>query len=238
MINSFSITLDVDWAPDFAIERVRQILKKANRRSTWFVTHDSPSIKEIVACKKEIDAGIHPNFLQGTTQGDSPTKIMNNLKRIVPGAVAVRSHAMVYSAAIARMFSMMGMSIDSSVYLGGMANIQPFVTNYAYSCQIIRMPYFWSDDAEMVGNPLWEKPTCPGLKILCFHPIHIYLNTARWEDYVAFKSEYNQFPFIEVAAKYINKRKKGTRDYLECLLNDKNRMPTLMEIAQEWTERC
>ena len=41
------ITLDVDWASDFTIKKVDEILKEKNIKATWFVTHKSAYLKNL-----------------------------------------------------------------------------------------------------------------------------------------------------------------------------------------------
>ena len=41
------ITLDIDWAPDFIIKKVDEMLKERNIKSTWFVTHKSAHLKNL-----------------------------------------------------------------------------------------------------------------------------------------------------------------------------------------------
>ena len=41
------ITFDVDWAPDFIIEEIKEVLADNKIKSTWFITNDSPILKEL-----------------------------------------------------------------------------------------------------------------------------------------------------------------------------------------------
>ena len=41
------ITLDIDWAPDFMINFVKDILIENNVKATWFITHNSNYVKEL-----------------------------------------------------------------------------------------------------------------------------------------------------------------------------------------------
>lgn len=188
MIDEIALTFDLDWAPDWAIVYTTGLLDKYGARSTWFVTNASPALKTHILSNENIDVGIHPNFSKESTQGKGSISIMKNLIKIVPDAVSVRTHGMVYSAGISKMFAEYGLKYDSSVYLGGMPNISPFVTEYNSKCKILRMPYFWADDGEIIKNTKnWKIPDCCGLKIMCFHPVHVVLNTNRWSDYLSYK---------------------------------------------------
>ena len=71
------ITLDIDWAPDFIIKKVDEMLKERNIKSTWFVTHKSAHLKNL-SKNRNYELGIHPNFLPNTTQGKTPKEILES----------------------------------------------------------------------------------------------------------------------------------------------------------------
>ena len=82
------ITLDVDWAPDFMINFVKDILIENNVKATWFITHNSDYVKELEKTDR-FELGIHPNFSNDSTQGNNAEDILSNLKKIVPTAKSV-----------------------------------------------------------------------------------------------------------------------------------------------------
>ena len=87
------ITLDIDWASDFVIKKVDEMLKERNIKCTWFVTHKSAHLKNL-SKNRNYELGIHPNFLPNTTQGKTPKEILKKLKKIVPNAVSLRTHSL------------------------------------------------------------------------------------------------------------------------------------------------
>jgi hypothetical protein len=214
-MNEVAITFDVDWAESGIISETLEIVKEAKIKSTWFITHYSPAVVELMD-NKLIEVGLHPNFLQGSTQGQTPVGVMNYLTKICPKARSVRTHAMVYSSSIARMFPLYNLTIDSSICLFGAKQVEPFVIRFPEGKKLIKMPYVWSDDGEMINSPEWKLPSLDeeGLKILCFHPIHIALNTCSWEQYLAFKAEYKQTRDLSTVRKFYQVSKYGARNYL------------------------
>ena len=62
MIYDSYYTRSIDWAPDFIIEKVDEILKERNIKATWFVTHKSAYLKNL-SKNRNYELGIHPNFL-------------------------------------------------------------------------------------------------------------------------------------------------------------------------------
>ena len=231
-LNEIVITVDQDWAPDFACSSLLQYLQIHKVKATWFITHDSPFLKEL---RRDLNfqIGIHPNFLQGSTQGKNPKSIMDNLKEICPEASAIRTHAMVYSASIARMFALYGLLIDSSIYLGGMSGITPYKTNYADGQSITRIPYYWSDDAEL-AHFRWRAFEGIGLKVLCFHPIHFFLNTPDLTYYEGIKKHIDLSDIGMMALKlFVNVDRFGVADFLENILNHQDQYRTLLEVINE-----
>lgn len=222
-INEFILTFDVDWAPDYMINSTINFLSAYNIRSTWFITHESQATKNLLR-NDLVEIGIHPNFSQSSTQGSSAKNIMDNLTKAFPSARAVRTHAMVYSAKMAKAFTHYGLLIDSSIYLGGMANIQPFITNYSDGKKIIRMPYFWSDDGELSYKPRFVVPGAYGMKILCFHPVHVHHNTQRMKDYLRYKQNRGT---INNKANVL-----GVTDYLCTIIRHQQSFRTLSEVAE------
>lgn len=55
------VTVDLDWAPEPAIEETLDFLQKREIVPTVFVTHRSPRVE---ASLFEIEVGLHPFFTQ------------------------------------------------------------------------------------------------------------------------------------------------------------------------------
>jgi len=230
-MNEIALTFDVDWADDPVIDEVVRLLTEYKVRSTWFITHDSPSIQRLRE-NPLIEVGLHPNFLQGSTQGKTPVGVMNYLKKIVPEAKVVRTHAMVYSASIARMFPLYELKIDSSICLFGASEVTPFTVNYPDGQKLIKVPYNWSDDGELMAEtPKWKLPG-EGLNVLCFHPIHVMLNTPSWSHYLDFKKEYTRDRKFSVIQKYYQIQRYGVRDHLLFVLGMDCKFKKLSRIAR------
>ena len=212
------ITLDIDWASDFTIKKVDEILKEKNIKATWFVTHKSAYLKNL-SKNRNYELGIHPNFLSNTTQGKTPKEILKKLKKIAPSAVSLRAHSLHQNSHLLSLYKDYGIKFDTSLLLYKTKNIKP---HYHPLFELHRVPFFWEDDVEVYEKNLdWSfKSTkhIPGLKIYNFHPIHIILNTNNMNDFkkIQKKIEVNSLN-DETLQKYVNK-KKGVRDvFLEIL---------------------
>ena len=97
--SQFILTFDVDWVPDFIMEPVIKTLKTNKLKSTWFVTHQSDILDELQN-DELFEFGIHPNFRNGSSHGDTPDQVLASMKRIVPRAQSVRSHGLLQSSDI------------------------------------------------------------------------------------------------------------------------------------------
>jgi hypothetical protein len=187
-----AITLDIDWAPDYAIDAAADSLRDAGVRATWFVTHASPAVDRLRDSPELFELGVHPNFFAGSEHGASLDDVLACVKDLVPEARSIRSHGLYQSsqllAAIARDERL---DTDVSLFLPGHPHLRP-VTLRLPAGAVVRVPYFWSDDHEMAQpDPAWSVApllATPGLKVLNFHPVHVFLNAVDTTPYAALQA--------------------------------------------------
>ena len=190
--NDFVLTLDIDWAPDFVIDRVAQILIENGVKATWFVTHQSEAIERLRASNELFELGIHPNMLYGSTHGKTEDEVLTYIKHIVPDAISMRTHSLYQTSSwLVKAAKDYGVSIDVSLFLPKAANLHPHQIKW-HGSSLWRIPYFWEDDSEMFeDDPIWsisdKRLNVSGLRIFDFHPIHIALNTDSFEKYEKLK---------------------------------------------------
>ena len=91
---NYILTFDIDWAPDWMIEQIAQVLIEKSVKSTWFVTHQSKAIEKLRQYDDLFELGIHPNLLNGSTHGKTEDDVLTHLKQIVPEAVSMRTHGL------------------------------------------------------------------------------------------------------------------------------------------------
>jgi len=190
-MNEFIITLDLDWAPDFMIDEVASMLRANQVRTTWFVTHQSAAVDRLREEPELFELGIHPNFLPGSTHGKTPEAILAHLLDIFPMATSVRTHSLVQSSHLLQMMiTRTALKLDASLFLPGMPHIQPIELHMS-GRTLLRVPFFWADSHEMEKvTPTWHLTSLldiPGLKVLDFHTIHVYLNLSNLTTYQAIK---------------------------------------------------
>jgi len=186
-LKTVAITFDVDWAPDYMIRNALDIVERHDLRATFFATHDSQLLRE-VALKDRHEVGLHPNLSANSTQGQGIHEIITNLRTHYPKAHGNRFH-------------ILGMSYRDLLWLGGQS------VQYDVSRILFNAPYLlpvWTDDLKMVLLPyMWEDGVCenqgltpslgtialksPGLKIINFHPMNVFINCANRTDRLAFQ---------------------------------------------------
>lgn len=192
---TFFITFDVDWAPDFMINEVSKILINHNIKATWFVTHNSPAIEGLRHYPELFELGIHPNFYPGSTHGKTEEEVMAQIKSIVTDAISMRTHGLYQNTnLLMKAVKDFGIKIDLSILLPYTTNITPHYLKFRnYSEPLFRIPFFWEDDLELsASRPSWDfnngKYHVPGIKIFNFHPVHIALNSCSLSAYESLKN--------------------------------------------------
>ncbi|HEY8077284.1 MAG TPA: hypothetical protein VIF62_24325 [Labilithrix sp.] len=187
-----AITLDTDWAPDAAIAQCAKILVDANVRATWFVTHESPAIAALREHPALFEIGIHPNFLRGSSHGATEEDVLATCMRMVPDAVSMRTHALVQSTPL---FDVVlrhtPIRCDASLLLPYASHVEPLELQWKGK-SILRVPYVWEDDIEMMRDePSWSVTRAlggGGLRVFDFHPIHVALNSCDFSRYEELKA--------------------------------------------------
>jgi ubiquinone/menaquinone biosynthesis C-methylase UbiE len=199
LVDAPIVTLDVDWAPDFMIDSVAELLLQAGVRSTWFVTHRSDAIDSLRNHPDLFELGIHPNFLPGSSHGSTPAQILETCLDIVPEAQAFRTHSLVQSTPLlCEVMRSTRLKVEASLYLQDQSSVGPFRFDWE-GHSLLRVPSHWEDDLEMARpTPRWHlaADSAPG-EVFSFHPIHIYLNSCDMEAYNSLKSRFPRVTDID-----------------------------------------
>lgn len=179
--NNIFITIDIDWASDEVLEKTIRHVEEKDVPVTWFITHDTPLLKELQGNKK-FELGIHPNFnglFEGNTKDNLSAKdILHRLLEIVPNAVSVRSHSLAHSFRLLDLFKESGLKYHSN-YCIPLESNTIFFPWYEYN-GLINVPHCWSDwlIIQREIDLLRSKPIQRDrLNVFLFHPIHLVLNT-------------------------------------------------------------
>jgi hypothetical protein len=182
------LTLDVDWASDAIIDSVASLLVERRVKATWFITHQSPAVNRLRAHGDLFELGIHPNMLPGSTHGATEDASLAHVLAIVPGARTMRTHGLYQTSNfLVKAASQFGVQVDVSLFLPRAPHLQPHRLTWG-PASLWRIPYFWEDDSEMFeAHPIWsledERLAVAGLRVFDFHPVHVALNTERFDRY-------------------------------------------------------
>jgi len=192
--NAAGITLDIDWAPDFVIDRVAEAFLEHQVPATWFVTHASPAVDRLRREPELFELGIHPNFLSGSTHGDTIPAVLDHCMQLVPDATSMRTHSLYQSTPmLSAVAQQTPITVDVSLFLPGATGLRPIEHWFAHR-PLVRVPFFWEDDVAMQRHQTRLEPQAllshgDGLKVFNFHPIHVYLNSTDMAAYQALKKQ-------------------------------------------------
>lgn len=171
-VSRFVFTFDTDWVPQFMLDRTLALVEQGGIKATVFCTGPYR-----LGSPDTFEAALHPNFLPGSTQGDTPTQVMAGLKKLYPDAIGSRSHRYFWHSGIRKLLVEQGMKYDCSQYLP--AHPRAGVVDHL---GLLRAGTWWSDNLHMLngyGMTEFTPPRLdsPGLKVLDIHPVHVFFNT-------------------------------------------------------------
>ncbi len=185
----FVLTSDLDWASEYCVEHFLQIADRFSVKPTLFVTHDSRAARA-ASDDGRADLGIHPNFLHGSSHGETLDSVVGHVLGFAPNATAVRCHRYFDTPHSAAALARHGLKIDSNICLHLQSGIAPIRLPNG----LTRFPVFFEDDVHWIGGHEWSFDRCAaafsssGLKILNFHPFFVALNVPDADFYARHKA--------------------------------------------------
>ena len=238
------ITLDIDWAADWIIDRIAEQLVSRRVKATWFATHRSPGIERLLAERDLFEVGIHPNFLAGSTHGDTEEEVIRTVLGWFPEAGSCRMHSLHHSERLLQTLTEQHeLSADCSIYLRSWDHIRPFSVRYSEGGrELVRIPHFFQDNMDMNHPITWQLDDSAfqreGLKVFNFHPIHLALNSANIRPYEAVRSKYPLNTVTEEQLAAYRKPGPGASSLFTDLLGalQGGETWTIAEIAEEYRE--
>lgn len=239
-----AVTLDIDWAPDFAIHFVADLLLEHQVRATWFITHRSAAIERLRQHPAMFELGIHPNFLPGSTHGCTTEEVLRHCLETVPEARSMRTHGLHQSTYILQsVLDNTEIGTDVSLFLPRTTYLQP-VKHSLGGRSLLRIPYFWDDSYERLQqDACWDLAELissgKGLKVLNFHPIHIFLNSSTMEPYQSLRQKVPNIREAElsVAERFIQQG-DGTQTLFRQLIEFLNakRSWNMRDLKERWPQ--
>jgi len=145
--------------------------------------------------------------------------------KLVPDSESMRTHSLLQSSPLYQHIQKeTNINIDVSLFLPRYPSVTPFQVFLGHR-SLWRIPFIWEDDYEMLQKqpnwslePILEKTE--GIRILNFHPIHIYLNSGNLESYQQLKKSTKSIQSVskEEAEKFVSSG-EGTRSLFLNLLD-------------------
>lgn len=179
------VTVDTEWCPDTVIADTVDLLDAHDVPATLFSTHADG-----------IDAGrheraLHPNFLAADT---GEAEALDAVATAYPAATGLRAHNMYVHSPLRSHYGEYDLWYESNYAAYLVDDLEPF---WMFG-EVVQLPVYFMDDTWL---RLRDDPealpsvdvllTGPGLRVLDFHPIHVYLNTPDIDYYRAHKDRYD-----------------------------------------------
>lgn len=223
-VKMYALTFDIDWAPDYMIKKCLEMLKWKNVKATFFTTHETNLNKEIL--DQGHNLGIHPNFLNNSSHGNTTKKIIENCLNFAPNAWCIRTHSLYQSSPLLyEIFSKFPqLKLDVSLFMHKAKYIQKVECKYK-KIKFERLMFNWEDDAEFVDCCYKENDQkfFGPITIFNFHPIHIFLNSTNGIEYSNLKKSLNNKILIDleknIAKQFCNKSFPGVSNFFESVIN-------------------
>ena len=219
------LTLDTDWAIDPVLEYCYNIIKRYKIKASIFLTNETKVLKEIKQ-NPLIEVGMHPNFNKiFNGEPDTVENILKKIKKVAKKSEILRSHCLTTSASWYPLYKKYGIKYTSNFSMIGHSNISPIVKVNG----IIECPIFFADDAFLLVHGKFSSKGIKrelmknnsGLRVLLFHPIHVFLNSKSLSAYEKIKPFYHDITKLKQS---VNTKEMGSLDALnqaiELLLGD------------------
>ncbi len=182
----FCFTADMDWNADSAIRAETDLFARHGAKLTVFATHAPPLLQE----SPNLQVGVHPNFLPGSTHGGTMKEVLDHVFGLYPEAETFRSHSYFDNQQLSAEMSQRGIRYDANLCL----YLQDGLAPLAHCHGSWRFPSFLDDNIHWFHGGSWKledikaKLFTPGLKIFNFHPYPVALNIPTLAYYHAKRS--------------------------------------------------
>jgi hypothetical protein len=171
-VDTVILTMDIDWAPEYATQKVLDLVSSSGLNITAFATHRSPLLLD---SEQFVEIGLHPDNTRPHPKYGFTRKI-SDLLEIYPKSQGIRCHRNFFGQNISDLARASNLKYDASTILWK----QPFAQIYLDYNGLVKIPYTWEDGIHLDLNlPLNIEQldfNSPGLKVFNVHPMLIYLN--------------------------------------------------------------
>ena len=219
----YCFTSDMDWASEDVMKEFYETVNEMDIKLTMFVTHKSElTDKEYEA--GNIDRGIHPNFLEGSSQGSNFKEIAETCTKLAPEAYGFRSHRCFEVTDVTHMLK----NEYNYKYVSNLATVlTPRVRPILHESGLINFPIFFEDGTHLYNEldldfrRYEEYFTSPGLKVMCFHPMNFVFNSPTMPYMRKIKNSLSREEFNNISTATIEKmrnREMGVGDTMKDII--------------------
>lgn len=209
----FCFTSDIDWASETVIEREFRQLPLDLLKLTVFVTHKSEVIDQAFLAGR-IERGIHPNFLPGSSHGDTFREVIETCLSYAPEATCTRSHRAFDVTDTAHLLSN---EYHINCCSNTITTLTPKITPYWLESKLLQVPVFFEDGSFLYNRlglsiqPYRHFFTAPGLKVISFHPANMAFNTPEIAWMRQIKDSLTREEFNHIDSDMIDRRRNQER---------------------------
>jgi hypothetical protein len=175
----FSFTSDIDWASEAVMKKYCEIVNPLNLKPTLFVTHHSDQI-ETNYIKGLVERALHPNFMNGSSHGNSFKEVAETCMKFAPEAFGFRSHR---AFDVTDITHLMHNEYGFKYVSHQITVFQPSIKPILHESGLINFPIFFEDGTHLYNkldlNFLKYKDLffTPGIKVVSFHPMNFVFNS-------------------------------------------------------------
>lgn len=219
----FVFTLDVDWASDEVIRYAVEYFRERRIPITLFCTHPSDYVSSLIE-NHEIDYGIHPNFIQPSSQGTDRKAVVDYCMEHFPQVRSFRAHRWYADNDVYTDLAARGIRYESNL-----CTMLDVVAPFLHRSGMVSFPVFFEDGAYVYHDlPLnfaeaKRRFEQPGVKVLDLHPMHLLINTPYFRYMREIKDslsreKWNHLSGAELAG-YRNTKRRGIADFVEDIIS-------------------
>lgn len=230
------VTIDLDWASEYAISKTLTYFLERQIPITVFSTHDSKFVADQLGV---LEVGLHPFFSEMSSHGADEVSVAEHVIQLPHNIKAFRCHRFQCSNLSYSLMKELGFRISSNV-CSDLEVVSPFKNRF----QMLEVPIFMEDGGYLYNrysmnetNHLLNRLETPGLKVLIIHPMHFSVNTPHWEFMLSIKQRMSRKDWINLTGKQIKSLEyhgTGIRDVMKQLISANETFTTIGELSNRY----
>jgi len=205
----FCFTSDIDWASEDVLQEYFFLVNPLNLKLTLYVTNQSDIIESNFRSGK-IERGIHPNFLPGSSHGNSFKEVVETCIKFAPEAYGFRCHRAFEVTDVTHLLK----NEYGYKYVSHQITIlQPYIRPILHESGLINFPVFFEDGTHLYNQLDFnfrnyiDLFTLPGIKIISFHPMNFVFNSPSLSFMRSIKDSLTREEYQNISAETIAKHK-------------------------------